>query len=122
MANKRKGQTVSHSQWWAHLRPCGRQEFWGKQRAADKAICETGDDYACEPLVKKKHRKPFGIEQRSRWNEHWGSSRGYIGSLGEWMPYKWYETAEKRDKAMVSLQAMNQAARIRIQEFRPVDR
>jgi len=36
MANTKKGQTVTASEWWKHLRPFLKRKFWKKQRTADK--------------------------------------------------------------------------------------
>ena len=34
MAHVRKGHTVSAPQWWKHLRPFGKRQFWKRQRKA----------------------------------------------------------------------------------------
>jgi hypothetical protein len=123
MANKRKGQTVSSTDWARHLRPIGRRLFWGKQRAADKVLCETGDDFA-SALPKKKSQKPFGIEYRWRWNEKWGPlPSGIINhGFGAWKPYRWFVTKGQRDRTLEGLRAIHQETRMRIEEYRLVNR
>jgi len=36
MATQKQGMTVHASQWWKHLRPYCKRQFWKKQRKADK--------------------------------------------------------------------------------------
>ncbi len=41
MANVKKGQTVRASQWWKHLRPFAKRQFWKAQRVANKAMAHA---------------------------------------------------------------------------------
>jgi hypothetical protein len=36
MANVKKGILVSPREWWKHLRPYMKREFWKRQRKAEK--------------------------------------------------------------------------------------
>lgn len=37
MATIKKGLTEQAREWWKHLRPFGKRDFWKRQRRADKA-------------------------------------------------------------------------------------
>lgn len=62
MANKRKGQTVHASQWWRHLRPYWRQEFWGRQRVDDKRLVAEGVEEGEEAIQDEMDRHEWDFD------------------------------------------------------------
>jgi len=43
MATIKKGLTEQAREWWQHLRPFGKRDFWKRQRAADKRKLKRGE-------------------------------------------------------------------------------
>ena len=44
MATIKKGLTEQAREWWKHLRPFGKRDFWKRQRGADKKALRSRDD------------------------------------------------------------------------------
>lgn len=44
MATIKKGLTEQAREWWKHLRPFGKRDFWKRQRWADKKALRRRDD------------------------------------------------------------------------------
>ncbi len=44
MATIKKGLTEQAREWWTHLRPWGKRDFWKRQRGADKKALRERDD------------------------------------------------------------------------------
>lgn len=53
MANVKKGNLTTAGEWWKHLRPFGKRDFWKRERQAQKeSIPERmEDDYTHEELM-----------------------------------------------------------------------
>lgn len=50
MANVKRGNLTSAREWWQHLRPFGKRDFWKRERRAHKDALQERleDDYPPE--------------------------------------------------------------------------